>query len=173
MVKNSLQCRRPGFDPWVAKIPWRREKLPTPVFLPGEFHGQRSLGGYSPWVANRLNKLFTNSKTNRINKISPTPKLLQGSPNPKGTKEGLQGLKNMSVPDLPFERPICRSGSNSQNRTRNNRLVPNRKRRTSRLYIVTLYAQYIMRNTGVGKAQTGIKIAGRNIKNLRYAGDTT
>ena len=39
----------PGFGPWVGKIPWRREWLPTPVFLPGEFHGQRSLVGYSPW----------------------------------------------------------------------------------------------------------------------------
>ena len=44
----SLQCRRPGFDPWVRKIPWRRIQ-PTPVFLPGEFHGKRSLAGYSPW----------------------------------------------------------------------------------------------------------------------------
>ena len=33
-----LQCGRPGFDPWVGKIPWRRERLPTPVFWPGEFH---------------------------------------------------------------------------------------------------------------------------------------
>ena len=33
------ECRRPGFDPWVGKIPWRRERLPTPVFWPGEFHG--------------------------------------------------------------------------------------------------------------------------------------
>ena len=41
-----LQCGRPGFDPWVGKIPWRREWLPTPVFLPGEVHGQRSLAGY-------------------------------------------------------------------------------------------------------------------------------
>ena len=38
-----------GFDPWVGKVPWSREWLPTPVFLPGEFHGQRSLTGYSPW----------------------------------------------------------------------------------------------------------------------------
>ena len=37
------------FDPWVGKIPWRRKWQPTPVFLPGEFHGQRSLAGYSPW----------------------------------------------------------------------------------------------------------------------------
>ena len=48
-VKNLLQCRRPGFDPWVGKIPWRREWQPTPVFLPGEFHGQRRLAGYSLW----------------------------------------------------------------------------------------------------------------------------
>ena len=39
-----LQCRRPGFDPWVGKILWRRERLLTPVFWPGEFHGL-----YSPW----------------------------------------------------------------------------------------------------------------------------
>ena len=44
-----LQLRRPGFDPWVGKIPWRRAWQPTPVFLPGEFHGQRSLAGYSSW----------------------------------------------------------------------------------------------------------------------------
>ena len=39
-----LQCGRPGFDPCVGKIPCRRERLPTPVFRPGEFHGL-----YSPW----------------------------------------------------------------------------------------------------------------------------
>ena len=44
-----LQCRRPRLEPWVENIPWRREWLPTPVFLLGEFHGQRSLAGYSPW----------------------------------------------------------------------------------------------------------------------------
>ena len=42
-----LQCRRPGFSPWVEKIPWRRTWQPTLVFLPGELHGQRSLVGYS------------------------------------------------------------------------------------------------------------------------------
>ena len=45
---------------------------------------------------------------------------------------------NTRPPDLPLEKPICRSGSNSYNWTWNNRLVPNRKRSTSRLYIVTL-----------------------------------
>ena len=46
-----LQCGRPGFDPWVRKIPWRREGLPTPVFMPAEFHGHRNLAGYSPAAA--------------------------------------------------------------------------------------------------------------------------
>ena len=41
--------KRCGFDPWVGKIPWRGEWQPTPVFLPGESHEQRSLAGYSPW----------------------------------------------------------------------------------------------------------------------------
>jgi len=39
---------RLGFNPWVGNIPRRRTWQPTPVFLPGEFHGQRSLAGYSP-----------------------------------------------------------------------------------------------------------------------------
>ena len=48
-IKNPpVDCGRPGFSPWVEKIPWRRAWQPTPVFLPGEAHGQRSLEGYSP-----------------------------------------------------------------------------------------------------------------------------
>ena len=47
--KSTCLCRRRGFDPWVRKIPWRRKWQPTPAFLPGKFHGQRSLAGYSPW----------------------------------------------------------------------------------------------------------------------------
>ena len=46
--ESACQCRRPGFDPWVGKIPWRREWQTTPVFLPGKSHAQRSLAGYSP-----------------------------------------------------------------------------------------------------------------------------
>ena len=49
-----LQCRRPGFDPWVRKIPWRRAWPPTQVFLPREFHGQRSLVSHSPWGCQEL-----------------------------------------------------------------------------------------------------------------------
>ena len=43
------EMKRHGFDPWVGKIPWRRKWQPAPVFLPGEFHGQRNLASYSPW----------------------------------------------------------------------------------------------------------------------------
>ena len=50
MVKNlPAQCRRCRFDPWVGKISWRRKWQPTPEFLPGKSHRQRSLAGYSPW----------------------------------------------------------------------------------------------------------------------------
>ena len=52
VVKNLLAStgrrKRCGFNPWVWKIPWRRAWELTPVFLPGESHGQRSLAGYSP-----------------------------------------------------------------------------------------------------------------------------
>ena len=46
--ESACQCRRRGFDPWVRKIPWRRNWQSTPVFLSGKSHGQRSLAGYSP-----------------------------------------------------------------------------------------------------------------------------
>ena len=44
LVKNPLAMWGTGVDPWVGKIPWRRERLPTPVFWPGEFYGL-----YRPW----------------------------------------------------------------------------------------------------------------------------
>ena len=62
MVKNlsakagDKRCR---FDPWVRKNPWRRAGQLTPGFLIGESHGQRSLVGYSPWVARIRNDLMT------------------------------------------------------------------------------------------------------------------
>ena len=46
---KSVPTIKPGFNSWVGKIPWRRTWQPTPVLLPGESHGQRSLEGYSPW----------------------------------------------------------------------------------------------------------------------------
>ena len=50
--ESACRCRRPkrqGFNPWVGKILWSRKWQPAPVFLPGKFHGQKSLVGYNPW----------------------------------------------------------------------------------------------------------------------------
>ena len=56
VVKNPSvgQCRGRKFDPWVRKIPWRRKRQPTPVFMPGKSHGQSGLAGDSPWGHKRI-----------------------------------------------------------------------------------------------------------------------
>ena len=51
---DGKDSRRPRFNPWVGKIPWRRKWQPTPALLPGEFHGQRNLVGYGPWDCKEL-----------------------------------------------------------------------------------------------------------------------
>ena len=57
--------KRCGFDPWTRKIPWRRAWQPTPVFMPGESHGQRSLVGYGLWGCKEsdTNKQLTHTHT--------------------------------------------------------------------------------------------------------------
>ena len=88
-------------------------------------------------------------------------------------------LKEMGIPDhLTHLLRNLYAGQEATVRTvRSNRLIPNWERSLSRLYIATLlinlYAEYLMRNAGLEEAQAGIKIGGRNINNLRYAGDTT
>ena len=73
----------------------------------------------------------------------PDPEIKAGSPacqadsSPSELQVSPLPVK-MIAADLPLEKPVCRSGSNSQNRTWNNRLVPNREKSTSRLDIVTL-----------------------------------
>ena len=56
MVKNLPAMQEPQVRSlgWIGKIPWRKEWQPTPIFLPGEVHGQRSLAGYSPWGRKEL-----------------------------------------------------------------------------------------------------------------------
>ena len=49
-----LQSRKPGFNPWVGKIPQRKEGLRMLVFFPAEFHGQRSMLGHRPWGSKEL-----------------------------------------------------------------------------------------------------------------------
>ena len=63
--ESACPCRRCGFDPWIKKIPWRREQQSTPGFLPGEFHGQRSLVGYSPWGRKELDVTLQRENNNK------------------------------------------------------------------------------------------------------------
>ena len=69
----ACHCRRLRLDPRVGKIPWRRKGQPTPVFLPGKSHGQRSLAGFSPWGCKDSDRtLQLNYKclrTNRFNSL--------------------------------------------------------------------------------------------------------
>ena len=76
MGENPPAMRRSGFDPWVGKIPWRRAWQPTPVFLPRECHGRRSLAGYSPWVTKSRTWL---SNSAQHSTVSRTCRLLGGS----------------------------------------------------------------------------------------------
>jgi len=84
----------------------------------------------------------------------------------------------MGIPDhltLSPEKPVWGSRSNSKKLTWNG-LVQNQDKSTTSLYIVTLfnfYDEYIMWNAGLDESQAGIKTAGRNMNNLRYADDTT
>ena len=48
LLANSEDAKNAGSIPWVRKIPWRRKWQPTALYVPGKFHGQRSLAGYSP-----------------------------------------------------------------------------------------------------------------------------
>ena len=71
---------------------------------------------------------------------------------------------NIRPPDLPLEKPVCRWFQIGKGVRKGCILSP---------CLFNLYAEYIMRNAGLEEAQAGIKIAGRNINNLRYADDTT
>jgi len=51
-----MEMQETEFHPWVRKIPWKREWQPTPLLLPGKFHGQRSPAGYSPWGCKELDR---------------------------------------------------------------------------------------------------------------------
>ena len=76
----TLQCRRlkrHWFNPWARKIPWRRTWQPTPVLLPGQSHGQRSLEGYSPYGGKKLKQLSVHTHVLEIPKqLTSTMELL-------------------------------------------------------------------------------------------------
>ena len=72
----ACQCSRNKsckFDPWVGKIPWRRTWQLTPVVLPGESHGQRSLAGYGPWGCKESDRTEATRHTCTQTPVIPTP----------------------------------------------------------------------------------------------------
>ena len=89
----TCQSRRGGFHPCVRKIPWRRAWQPTPVFLPGESHGQRSLVGCSPWGRKELDTTWplNNKRDGGEKGVSAVP-----------PGQGTAGT------------PFCRAGQNAQ-----------------------------------------------------------
>ena len=68
-----MRCRRLRFDPWVKRILWRRKWQPTPVCFPGQFHGQTSLAGCSPWGRKntRLSNGTARSPLSVLSTVSP------------------------------------------------------------------------------------------------------
>ena len=63
---NRLQCGKPGFDPRVGKIPWRRERLPTPIFWPGEFHGVRHNWATFTFSLNQISLLIFTTTISKL-----------------------------------------------------------------------------------------------------------
>ena len=81
-----LQCGKPGFNPWVEKILWRRQWHPTPVIFPGKSHGWRSLVGYSPWDRKESDTTeWLNFKLSiRVSQVAQTVKKKKKSTRNKG-----------------------------------------------------------------------------------------
>ena len=128
-----LQCGRPGFDPWVGKIPWRRKWQPTPVLLPGKSHRWRSLVSYSPWGHRQC---YSISKTT-ASALLTTPKPLTGWI----TNKQSEILQKMRIPDhLTCLLRNLYAGHEATIRTRHGTTnwFKTGKKSTSRLYIVTL-----------------------------------
>ena len=71
--KKSAWNAGDGFDPWVKKTPWRRERQPIPDFLPGEFHGQRSLAGYIKSVVSQALGTTKRESGSIFSTSRPTP----------------------------------------------------------------------------------------------------
>ena len=72
-VKSACNAGDLGLIPGSGRCPWRRKWQPTPVFLPGESHGQRSLAGYSPWVARVGHNLANKSEVSVASNICSLP----------------------------------------------------------------------------------------------------
>ena len=110
MVKN-LQYRKPGFDPCVEKIPWRKKGQPTPVLLPGKSHGQSSLAAYSPWGCQRVRHDQVMSTHGAILTLTPQRVAQRVRCMPRAICL-LSGTSRIQA-KLPISTPICAACTNS------------------------------------------------------------
>ena len=130
MVKNPPAMQELQVQPWVGKISWRRAWQPTPVFLPGESHGQRNLAGYSPWgrrqsdmtsnftcSAGAVGKFLQPSGDNGVGKKVKV-KVAQSSPtlcNPMDyTVHGILQARILEWVAIPFSRGSSQSKDRTQ-----------------------------------------------------------
>ena len=100
--ESVCQCRRPRFNPWVRKIPWRRKWQPISVFLPGKSHGQRGLVGYSPWGCNSCTWLSNSAHTQESEIKLGGHFLLQAIFQTQGSNPSLKGLLHWQADSLPL-----------------------------------------------------------------------
>ena len=121
LLRICLQCGRPSFHLWVGKVPWRREWLPTPVFLPGEFYGQRNLVGLLSMGTQRVGpnwathiSTFNKLKAKRfvdVNfSVSAVYLALQnsfGDGVPKHTREAISGFDHREPWAQRQSAPVC------------------------------------------------------------------
>ena len=96
------QCGRPGFDPQVGKIPWRRKWQAIPVLLPGEFHGQRSGTGCSPWN-HRVGHDCATYFLSQCKIISQSLLKSQAKKIVSSCKKPISRLKNKQISDFKIE----------------------------------------------------------------------
>ena len=140
---SCLQCRRPGFDPWVRNILWRRKWQPTPVLLPGKSHGQRSVVGYSP----------------RGHKESDTTEQLHFTFTYLSSENLYAGQK-----------ATCRARHGTADWFKIGKGV--RQSCILSPCLFNFYTECILWNAGLDESQAEIKISWRNINNLRYTDNT-
>ena len=94
----TCQCRRRGFDPWVGKIPWRRKWQPTPVFLPGESPGQRSL---VCWTHKRVGHSLTTTLYTYSTPSNPTQGVHPTEMNAYSHRKVYKNVYNRFIPNSP------------------------------------------------------------------------
>ena len=87
-AESARPCRRhrrPRFSPWLGELPWRRTQQPTPAFLPGGCHGQRSLAGCSPQGHRELDRIeVTQTPVSSVSVSTPIAHLIPPFPSPLG-----------------------------------------------------------------------------------------